>query len=215
LKRLKAVALDVETVGRKVEEIPERALDYLLKALERDSPPPEELERRRLELFERFGLDPTTGRIVCVGVCGVETAFERAFTDRPEKELLLSFWRWLGKARPELVVTFNGKRFDVPFLNLRSAIHGLEPAVVIPAEPGSRSPHFDVREVLEGDDRRRRGSLDYFCSVFGLPSPKERMDGSLVEQAYGEGRVEDIARYCLSDCRATAALYSRLKPYYR
>jgi DNA polymerase elongation subunit (family B) len=215
LKRSKAVALDVETVGAKVEEIPGRALDYLLRALERDEPPPEELERRRVDLFERFGLDPTTGRVVCVGVADVEGAFERVFVDASEKELLLYFWGWLQETRPELIVTFNGKRFDVPFLNLRSAIHGLEPAVVISAEPGSRSPHFDVREVLEGDDRRRRGSLDYFCSIFELPSPKELMDGSLVEQAYAEGRIEDIARYCLSDCRATAALYRRLKPYYR
>jgi predicted PolB exonuclease-like 3'-5' exonuclease len=215
LRRFKAVALDVETVGQKVEEIPERALDYLLKGLERDAPPPEELERRRVELVERFGLDPTTGRIVCIGVAGAESAFERAFTDASERDLLASFWRWFAEARPELVVTFNGKRFDVPFLNLRSAIHGLEPAIVIPAEPGSRSPHFDVREALEGDDRRRRGSLDYFCSIFGLPSPKEIMDGSLVEQAWAEGRVEDIATYCLSDCRATAELYLRLKPYYR
>jgi predicted PolB exonuclease-like 3'-5' exonuclease len=215
LKRLRSAALDVETVGRKVEEIPERALDYLLKALERDQPPPEELDRRREELFARFGLDPTTGRIVCVGIVDVEGAFERAFSDDSERDLLESFWGWYAEARPELVVTFNGKRFDVPFLNLRSAVHGLAPPVVIPAEPQSRSPHFDVREVLEADDRRRRGSLDYFCSIFGLPSPKELMDGSLVEQAWAEGRIEDIERYCLSDCRATAALFLRLKPFYR
>lgn len=210
-----AFVLDIETVGQSREDIPARALDYLFRALERDHPEPEELERRRQELQSRFGLDPTTGRIVCVGVLDTETAFERAFTNIAEKDLLASFWDWLAETRPALVVTFNGKRFDVPYLNIRSAIHGLAPEVVIPAEPGSLAPHFDVREALEGDDRRRRGSLDFFCAVFGIPSPKEEMDGSLVEEAFAQGRIADIARYCLADCRATAALYERLRPFYR
>ncbi len=206
-----AIVLDIETIGQPVEEIPERALDYLFRGLERDAPDPVELERRREELLSRLGLDPTTGRIVCIGVIDTETPFERTFAQSDEKELLESFWRWLDGARPTLFVTFNGRRFDVPYLNIRSAIHGIEPAYSIPL---GWSSHFDVREALEGDDKRRRGSLDYFCAVFGVPSPKMEMDGSLVGQAYAEGRIEDIARYCLADCRATLDLYRRLKPFY-
>ena len=206
-----AIVLDIETVGQSSEEIPERALDYLFRGLERDAPDPEELERRREELLSRLGLDPTTGRIVCIGVVDSETSFERTFSHIDEKELLESFWRWLEGARPSLFVSFNGRRFDVPYLNIRSAIHGIEPAYPIPLEWSS---HFDVREAFEGDDKRRRGSLDYFCAVFGLPSPKVEMDGSLVGQVYAEGRIEDIERYCLADCRATLALYRRLRPFY-
>ncbi len=210
-----ALVLDIESVGQGVDEIPERALDYLYRTLERDRPDPQELERRREELVSRLGLDPTTGRVICIGVLDSEGAFERAFTDPSERDLLDSFWRFLGETQPKLVVTFNGKRFDVPYLNIRSAIHGLEPEFVIPSEPWSRSPHLDLREALEGNDRRRKGSLDYFCAVFGIASPKTEMDGSLVGNAFAEGRIEDIARYCLEDCRATAALYRRLEPFYR
>ena len=206
-----AIVVDIETVGQSVEEIPERALDYLFRGLERDAPDPEELERRRGELFSRLGLDPTTGRIVCVGILDSESSFERTFSHIDEKELLESFWRWLESARPTLFVSFNGRRFDVPYLNIRSAIHGIEPPYPIPL---GWSSHFDVREALEGDDKRRRGSLDYFCAVFGVPSPKMEMDGSGVGQAYAEGRIEDIERYCLADCRATLALYRRLRPFY-
>ncbi|MGH9319987.1 MAG: ribonuclease H-like domain-containing protein [Vicinamibacteria bacterium] len=206
-----AIVLDIETVGQRVEEIPERALDYLFRALERDAPEPEDLDRRREELLSRLSLDPTTGRIVCIGVLDSESGFERTFTHESEKDLLASFWNWVAEARPSLLVTFNGKRFDVPYLNIRSAIHGLEPALPIPPRQGA---HFDVREALEGDDRRRRGSLDYFCAIFGLRSPKEEMNGSLVAQAFAEGRIEDIARYCLEDCRATLGLYRRLRVFY-
>jgi predicted PolB exonuclease-like 3'-5' exonuclease len=207
-----AIVLDIETVGQSPEEIPERALEYLLQSLERDAPDPAELERRREDLYSRFGLDPTTGRVVCIGVLDSETSFERTFSEAAEKELLASFWTWLEGARPSLFVSFNGRRFDVPYLHIRSAIHGIEPSFPIPL--GS-SHHFDVREALEGDDRRRRGSLDYFCAVFGVPSPKMEMDGSLVGQAYAEGRIEEIERYCLADCRATLALYRRLEVFYR
>jgi hypothetical protein len=206
-----AIVLDIETVGQKPEEIPQRALDYLLRALERDRPDPPELERRREDFFSRLGLDPTTGRIVCVGVLDSESSIERTFSQEDERELLESFWRWLDGERPSLFVTFNGRRFDVPYLHVRSAIHGIDPPFVIPL--GSFS-HFDVREALEGEDRRRRGGLDYFCAVFGVPSPKTEMDGTQVGQAYQEGRIEDIERYCLADCRATLALYRRLKPFY-
>ena len=206
-----AIVLDIETVGQRAEEIPERALDYLLRGLERDAPDPVELERRREDLLSRLGLDPTTGRIVCVGVVDSETSFERTFSHAGEKELLESFWGWLEGARPSLFVSFNGRRFDVPYLNIRSAVHGIEPAYPIPL---GWSSHFDVREALEGDDKRRRGSLDYFCAVFGILSPKMEMDGSLVGQVYAEGRIEDIERYCLADCRATLALYRRLRPFY-
>ncbi len=206
-----AIVLDIETVGQSAEEIPERALDYLFRGLERDAPDPGELEKRREDLLSRLGLDPTTGRVVCVGVVDSETSFERTFSHTNEKELLESFWTWLESARPSLFVTFNGRRFDVPYLNIRSAIHAIVPAYPIPL---GWSSHFDVREAFEGDDKRRRGSLDYFCAVFGVPSPKMEMDGTLVGQAYAEGRIEDIERYCLADCRATLALYRRLRPFY-
>ncbi len=111
-------------------------------------------------------------------------------------------------------MTFNGKRFDIPFLNVRSAIHGLTPSKVIPADPLTTRPHFDVREVFEGNDRRRRGSLDYFTAIFAVPSPKSKMDGAKVNDAYAEGRLDDIVQYCLEDCRATAAIYERLAPLY-
>ncbi len=211
---MKTLVLDIETVGQAEAEVPDRALDYLKRGLERDRPAPEELDRRYADLVSRFGLDPTTGRIVVIGVVDAESGAEHVFSDDSEAELLARFWAFVAENTPALYVTFNGKRFDVPYLNVRSAFHRLRPSVVIPAEPDTRQPHFDVREVLEGGDRRRRGGLDYFCAVFGIPSPKIEMAGAEVGSAFDEGRLDDIIRYCLSDCRATLALYERLAPFY-
>ncbi len=211
---MSALVLDIETISQSVEEIPDRALEYLFKSLARDQPDEEELERRREDMISRFGLDPTTGRVIVIGLLDVETRAETVFSDESEVELLAKFWAWLRANEHERYVTFNGKRFDIPFLNVRSAIHGLTPSKVIPADPLTTRPHFDVREVFEGNERRRRGSLDFFTAVFAVPSPKSKMDGAQVNDAYAEGRLDDIVQYCLEDCRATAAIYERLAPLY-
>ena len=206
-----ALVLDIETVGQPAEDVPPRALTYLLRKLERDAPDPEELERRREDLVSRFGLDPTTGRVIVVGTLDTENGEERAFAGDDERRLLETFWAFIEDARPRLLVTFSGRRFDVPYLNVRSAVHRLRPAVPLP----SGSDHFDVREALEAEDRRRVGSLDYFCAIFGIPSPKTELDGTRIGEAYAAGRLDDIVRYCFEDCRATAALFERLDPFFR
>ena len=211
------LVFDIETVGQRPEDIPARARDYLNRGLERDRPDAEELERRRTDMEARFGLDPTTGRVIVIGVVDTSRGTEHAFTEGSEgseKELLSSFWEWLAANEPTRYVSFNGKRFDVPYLNIRSAVHGLRPSVIIPAEPETRMPHFDVREVLEGGERRRRGSLDYFCAILGVDSPKTLLDGAKVGEAYEAGRLDDIVKYCLQDCCATAALFDKLAPFY-
>lgn len=209
-----ALVVDIETVGQSLEKIPSRALDYLFRSLSRDDPGEEEIEARRKEMIERFSLDPTTGSVICIGLYDTERSQEKALLGRREEEVLSSFWSFLEQDSPELFVTFNGKRFDFPYITIRSAILEIAPSMPLPMRRYTTRPHFDVHEVLAGNDRHRRGSLDYFCAIFGLPSPKEHMDGAAVGDAFRQGRFDEIARYCLSDCRATGALYQRLRPYY-
>ena len=209
-----ALVIDIETVGQDPRELPTRARDYLFRHVERDASNEEDIEVRRKEIVDRFGLDPTTGVIVCIGLYDTERKTEEALTQKDEKSLLTSFWKLLDESPPNLFVTFNGKSFDFPYINIRSAILEIPPSMKLSVRRFSTSPHFDVREVLAGNERHRRGSLDYFCSIFDIPSPKEHMNGAAVGEAYKQGRLDEIAQYCLADCRATGALYERIKPYY-
>lgn len=210
-----ALVIDIETVGQNPKSIPSRALDYLFRHVERDASSEKELELRQKEIVERFSLDPTTGTIICIGIVDTDRQTEKVLTHKDEKSLLSSFWKLLDENPPKLFVTFNGKSFDFPYINIRSAILEIPPMMQLSVRRFTTSPHFDVREVLAGNDRHRRGSLDYFCSIFGIPSPKEHMNGAEVGKAYRQGRLDEIARYCLADCRATGALYERIKPYYK
>jgi hypothetical protein len=209
-----ALVVDIETVGQEPDRLPPRALEILFQRLEEGQPDEEEVERRRRALVERFGLDPATGRIVCIGLLDLTRGREQTLCGKDERDLLLRFWEWLRQWPPDLFVTFNGKSFDFPFINLRSAVLNVPPSLLLPTRPHLTRPHFDVREVLAAGDRSRPGTLDFFCAVFGIASPKLELDGSRMGEAFRQERLEEIAAYCLADCRATAALYQRLKPFY-
>ncbi len=208
------LVVDIETVGQGVEDIPHRALDILFRSLRRQEGDEEEIESRKKEMIDRFGLDPTTGRIVCIGLMDAESETKEAYYGTDERVILTSFWEYLERNRPELFVTFAGKSFDFPYINIRSAVLEIPPSIPLPIRRFKTSPHFDIREVLAGNERHRRGTLDYFCAVFGIPSPKAELDGSQVGQAFEEGRHDEIGRYCLADCLATTRLYQKLKGFY-
>lgn len=128
-----------------------------------------------------------------------------------EREILQEFWRYVAQYAGT-IITFNGRTFDGPFLMLRSAILGIAPSRNLVPFRYSFQQHCDLLEVLTFFRARPADSLDFWCRQFGVPSPKDGMDGAGVETAYKANDMDAIARYCLRDVRATAELYRRLKP---
>src|SRR5438132_12454462 len=107
------LVVDIETVGQDPEIIPPRAREILLDV---------ESAEDRLKVLDSLGLDPCTGRIICIGVYWLELDNVRAYLQPDERELLANFWAARGHIRPHRFVTFNGKSFDFPYINSRGAI---------------------------------------------------------------------------------------------
>jgi DNA polymerase elongation subunit (family B) len=202
------LVIDIETVGQEPEVIPERAREILLNVDSDDD---------RQRVLEGLGLDPCTGRIICIGVHWIELDRSRVYCQADERELLANFWSDIGQIRPQRFVTFNGKSFDFPYINIRSAIMGvpIPRDVFLDTRRFSSDRHFDVREILTNYDRYRKGTLEFFCEIFGVPSPKDGINGSSVGDYFKAGYLDKIAQYCLADCRATGELYLKLRNYYR
>ena len=134
-----------------------------------------------------------------------------------EPQLLHSFWEAAAEAhgRGARLITFRGRGFDVPMLVLRSTVLGVEPRVDL-RRPGSLTPHCDLHEVLGFDQARRPGfSLDYWCEVYSVSSPKSELSGDQVAAAYEAQRFVEIASYALADARATGKVYERLEAWVR
>src|SRR3989442_5306101 len=110
------LVIDIETVGQDQELIPSRAREILL-----DVPTDED----RAKVLDCLGLDPCTGRIICIGVYWLELDRSRAYCQADERELLANFWSDIGQIRPQRFVTFNGKSVDFPYIKIRSPITGV------------------------------------------------------------------------------------------
>jgi DNA polymerase elongation subunit (family B) len=101
------------------------------------------------------------------------------------------------------IVTFSGRRFDLPLLIHRTIANGLgRPELLIRAAEESRyrpGLHHDVQDLASFHGAASLPSLRALALAYGLGDPKGETDGSEVEELVSAGDVSTVARYCLSD----------------
>ena len=75
-------------------------------------------------------------------------------------------------------------------------------------------PHYDIMQHLANWSYENKPSLDQVSEFFGIPSPKSgEISGKDVYQAYKDGRIDEIAEYCMRDVKATYELYKITSKY--
>jgi hypothetical protein len=127
------------------------------------------------------------------------------WTDRHfgEDSFLRRTWERLqGKT----LVTFHGRGFDLPVLELRSLKLGLS-RLGRQAAPGE---HHDLLDLLSNGGAAPSASLDLYAKLLGLPG-KEGVAGKDVSLLYAQGALDRIAGYCMSDVVQTWLLYLRFR----
>lgn len=133
--------------------------------------------------------------------------------DNRERQLLLALSRRLTKIRPT-VVTFNGRRFDIQVLALRSlALRVPMPWYFKDREARKRYSelgHLDLCDAISDFGAGRMVTLDQLAKLIGLPG-KVGVDGTQVAALYADGELERIERYCLCDAAQTALLLLRYR----
>ncbi|MYE49279.1 MAG: 3'-5' exonuclease [Gammaproteobacteria bacterium] len=169
---------------------------------------------------QRTGLEflpPIQHKVVAIGVVLRNDEGVRPLVlgneDAKESELIMRFFRGLGHYVPDLV-TWNGAAFDLPVLNFRALRHEIQAKNYWETGVNDRAfrfnnylsrfhwRHTDLMDALSGFQGRGRPSLREACALLGLPG-KNLMEGSSVMEAYLEGRIGDIRRYCLEDALNT------------
>ena len=186
---------------------------------ERDGFTPEEFYAKRAGIQAEFG------KVVVIGL-GYFSMKEGALQFRvtslqnsDEKVLLQDFSSMLlgfskrGKYFPSFCA-HNGKEFDFPYLSRRYLINGLPmpPQLQTAGKKPWEVFHLDTMELWKFGDRKNYTSLKLLAGVFGLPSPKDDMDGSMVGPAFwNDNNLEGIARYCRKDVSTLAQVYLRMR----
>ena len=133
--------------------------------------------------------------------------------DQKERALLEDFSRFVGRARPVLV-TYNGRSFDLPVIAMRALCHGVSLGWYYRDKNVryrySEEGHIDLCDWLADHGATRSGSLDAIARLIGLPG-KVGVDGSQVEGMFRAGQLELIKNYCLADVAQTALLFLRFR----
>lgn len=106
----------------------------------------------------------------------------------------------------------NGKEFDFPFLCRRLIINNIPlPGILrIQGMKPWEVKHIDTLDLWKFGDYKHFTSLNLLAHVFGIPSPKENMDGSQVSKTwYEEKDLKKISDYCIKDVITLARVYRR------
>jgi len=132
-----------------------------------------------------------------------------------ESKVLQEFADFIGKRHPTMV-SFNGRRFDLPVLANRMLKHGVPfPAYYAGRSGGadyryrySDEGHMDLADLLTDYGASRMPSLGALAQLVGMPGKME-VDGSKVQSMFEHGRYAEIRDYCLHDVVQTTFVFLR------
>lgn len=227
----KILFLDIETVPLKAdiaELTPELA--YLwedkFNTLRKRMPEKYSEETTAAQAFANSaGIYSEFGKIICISVGyvyfrGNEMHFKtKSYAGHDEKKLLIDFVAMLNKfctTSEQSLCGHNIKEFDIPYICRRMLINGinLPPILNISGKKPWEINFFDTFELWRFGDYKNYTPLKLLTAVFGIPTPKDDIDGSRVAEVYySENNVERISRYCQKDVVATALVFMSINAF--
>ncbi len=167
--------------------------------------------------FQKAGIYAEFGKVICVGVGFFKFEKEenklvfrtKSFAATEEYDTLLEFCELLRKKK-WILCAHNGKEFDFPYLSRRVLINRIP--LPEPLQLSGRKPweirHLDTLELWKFGDHKHYTRLELLASVFDIPTSKEGIDGSQVNDTYYiKGDPESIRSYCIRDVVVTAQIY--------
>lgn len=158
--------------------------------------------------------------IIAVAYVGEDFRLRRMVSlDEPEfrpREMAQQFWSDLeGEYDHASIVTFNGRGFDVPLLELMAFRYGIKAQRHFRDKFAGRfrfgTKHIDLHDwVTNFSATRMAGGLNLFSKVLGAPG-KMGTAGDDVHAIYNEGDILRINRYCIHDVLDTYRVFLRTR----
>ncbi|MFH1457226.1 MAG: ribonuclease H-like domain-containing protein [Patescibacteria group bacterium] len=209
---------DIETRGQKPEEMDEVIKSYLVKDADND-------EEKEI-ILTRTGLFPISGEIVAIAMLNPETNQGKVYFQADhqtenytknnieyivsnEEDILKKFWQDIKHF--DLLVSYNGRGFDAPFIIFRSAYYNIKPTRNLMPNRYYKNEHLDLMDQLTFYGAFRKFSLEAMCQFLNIKNPKEQgVSGLEINNLYDNKEYSKIAEYCMRDVVATKELYKRV-----
>ena len=141
----------------------------------------------------------------------------RSFAGDDERQLLVDFFDLVYKyfnSKNKFFCAHNGLEFDFPFIARRALINGLK----VPQSLDTRGKkpwevqHLDTLDLWRFGDYKNYTSLALLAQIFGIPTPKDDIDGSQVANVYwNEHDLQRIVTYCQKDVITIVQLFRKYR----
>ena len=203
------------------ESVPDGRLLSAVKFAGDNLSPEEAVERARGEARETNwnGSDflPVTFQVpvaVCVLRVGADFALQSlACLDAPHfrpREIVKKFWLGISCYKAKLV-TFNGRSFDMPLLELAAFRYGYSARDYYQNSRNRFNGPIDLMDWMTNFGAcRLAGGLDLLAKLLGKPGKME-VSGDQVYQMYLDGRLQEVNDYCLCDTLDTYFVFLRTR----
>ena len=175
------------------------------------------------DVYGKAGIYAEFGKIVCISVGyirlenGIKTLRLKSYYNDDEATILLDFFELLNKhynGRDHLLCAHNGKEFDFPYIARRALINGINiPNIIdLAGKKPWEIPHLDTLQLWKFGDYKHYTSLSLLTAIFDIPTPKDDIDGSMVNEVYWkEKNLARIANYCQKDVVALTQLFLKFR----
>lgn len=191
-------------------------------------PAADAVQRYREMLLDKNGSDfvPYTFQVpISIAVAKVTEDFrlvDLVALDEPDFRshvMTKLFWKgWEAYHHPTLV-SFNGRGFDVPLLELAAFRYGLPisdwlattgPNYKQPRYRYNLESHLDLQDILTNFGASRfNGGLNLAATMLGKPG-KMNVKGDMVQDLYDQGKLDSINDYCRCDVLDTYFVFLRV-----
>lgn len=212
-----------------VESVADPALVARLRYPGQSLEPAEAIRRYRAELMEKYDRDfvPYTFQIPISVAVGKMTEDFRlvdvVVLDEPQFRphvITENFWRGWERYRRPTLVSFNGRGFDIPLLELAAFRYGISlPGWFATSAKSSDQPrnryntraHIDLCELLTNFGTTRfHSGLNLAANLLGKPG-KMDVQGDMVQDLYDAGKLAEINDYCRCDVLDTYFVFLRTR----
>jgi predicted PolB exonuclease-like 3'-5' exonuclease len=205
------------------ESVPDGQLVSQVKYPGKNLSPEDAIRRAQDEARE---LSPTGSEFlpvtfqIPVAVCVLRVAADytpQALTclDAPEYrpiEIARQFWVGSAHYSRAKLVTFNGRSFDLPLLELAAFRWGCSARDHFQTSRNRyNGNHLDLQELLTNFNAyRMAGGLNLLAKLLGKPGKME-VDGNQVYPMYRAGQLREINEYCMFDTLDTYFVFLRTR----
>ncbi|WKS95248.1 3'-5' exonuclease [Riemerella columbina] len=168
---------------------------------------------------QRAGVMAEFGKIICISVGMMSKSGKlkiKSFASDDEAALLRDFGDLFNTPRLRQVIlcAHNGKEFDFPWIARRFLVNGMmppSPFQMFGKKPWE-IPHLDTMELWKFGDYKSFIPLELMAHLFGIPTPKDDIDGAMVAEIYYQEKdLSRIIKYCEKDVLTLCNIFRKLR----